>query len=84
MLKKLILFRFPSLITGAIDVEIYASVLEETSHFKILRLFFCSKLNWCSYIVSIAKTISKKIGALIRSMKFIAREFVLYLYKSTT
>ena len=29
------------------------------------------------------KTASKKIGALIRSMKFLSPEFALYLYKST-
>ena len=41
------------------------------------------KLDWGSYIVSIAKTASKKIGALIRSMTFLSREVALYLYKST-
>ena len=44
---------------------------------------FSSKLDWCSYIISIAKTASKKIGALIRSMKFVSPEVSLYLYKST-
>ena len=33
--------------------------------------------------LSVAKTASKKIGALIRSMKFLSPEVVLYLYKST-
>ena len=33
--------------------------------------------------ISIAKTVSKKIGALIRSMKFLSLEVALYLYKST-
>ena len=42
--------------------------LEEKSSFKMF---------------SIAKTTSKKIGALIRSMKFLSPEFALYLYKST-
>ena len=42
-----------------------------------------SKLDWGSYIISIAKTSSKKIGALIRSMKFLSPEVALYLYKST-
>ena len=49
----------------------------------MLRLTFCFKLDWGSYIISIAKTASKKIGALIRSMKFLSSEFALYLYKST-
>ena len=35
------------------------------------------------FIVSIAKSTSKKIGALIRSMKFLSPELDLYLYKST-
>ena len=43
---------------------------------------FSSKLDWDSYIVSIAKTASKKIGAMIRSMKFLSPEVALYLYKS--
>ena len=59
------------------------SVLQEQSSFKILRLTFSSKLDLGSYIISIAKTASKKIGALIRSMKFLSPEVALYLYKST-
>ena len=58
-------------------------VLEEKSFFKILRLTFSSKLDWGSYIIYIAKTASKKIGALIHSMKFFSFEVALYLYKST-
>ena len=49
----------------------------------MLGLTFSSKLGWGSYIISIAKTASKKIGALIRSMKFLSPEVALYLYKST-
>ena len=49
----------------------------------MLGFSFSSKLNWGSYIISITKTASKKIGALIRSMKFLSPEVVLYLYKST-
>ena len=60
------------------------SVLEEKSSFKMPGLTFCSKLDWGSYTVSIAKTLSKKVGALIRSMKFLSPEVDLYLYKSTT
>ena len=57
------------------------SVLE--SSFKMLELTFSSKLDWGSYIISIAKTASKKIGALIHSMKFLSPEAAQYLYKST-
>ena len=68
--------------TGAIDVKMDGSVLEEKSSFKMLGLTFFSKLDWGSYIISIDKTASKKIGALIRSMKFLSSEVALYLYKS--
>ena len=59
------------------------SFLEENSSFKMLELTFSSKLNWGSQIISIAKTASKKIEALICSMKFFSPEVALCLYKST-
>ena len=59
------------------------SVLEEKSSFEMLELTVSSKLDWGSYIISIVKTASKKIGALIHSMKFLSHEVALYLYKST-
>ena len=68
---------------GAIDVKMSVSVLEEKSSFKMLELTFCSKLDWGSYIISIAKTPSKKIGALIHSMKFLSPDVALYLYEFT-
>ena len=68
---------------GSIDVKMDGSVLEEKSSFKVLGLIFSSKLNWGSYIISIAKTVSKKIGASIRSMSFLTPEVTLYLYEST-
>ena len=49
----------------------------------MLGLTFSSKLDWGSYIILIAKTTSKKIGALICSMKFLSPEAALYLFKST-
>ena len=45
---------------------------------KMLGLTFSSKLDWGSCIISIAKTATKKIGALVFSMKFLLR----LLYKS--
>ena len=68
--------------TGTIDVKMDGYVLEEKSSFKMLGLTFFSKLDWGSYIISIAKTASKKIGALIHSTKFLSSEVALYLYKS--
>ena len=68
---------------GSIDVKMGGSIFEEKSSFKMLGLTFSSKLYWGSYIISIAKTASNKIGAFIRSMKFLSPEVTLYLYKST-
>ena len=48
----------------------------------MLGLTFSSKLDWGSYIIPIAKTASRKSGALIQSMKFLSPEVALYLYKS--
>ena len=42
-----------------------------------------SKWDCGSYIITIAKIASKKIGALIRSVKFLSPQAALYLYKST-
>ena len=59
------------------------SLLGENSPFKMLGL---TKLDWGSYVYSIGKATSKKIGALICSMKFylfISPEVAMYLYKST-
>ena len=59
------------------------SILEEKSSCKIMGLTYSSKLDWGSYIISIAKTASNKIGALVHSMKFLSPEFALYLYQCT-
>ena len=48
-------------VTGAINVKMDSSVLEERSSFKMLGLTFFSKFDWGSYIVSITKTAFKKI-----------------------
>ena len=50
---------------GSIDVKMNGYVLEQKSSFKMLGLIFSSKLDWGSYIISIAKIASKKTGALI-------------------
>ena len=49
----------------------------------MLELTFSSKLDWGAYIISIVKTATKKIGALIHSMKFLSLEVAQHLYKST-
>ena len=50
--------------TGAIDVKMNGSFLEKKLSFKMLGLTFSSKLDWGSYIISIAKTASRKINFL--------------------
>ena len=79
--EKLILFRLTDLITY--DVKMDGYVPEEKSPFKMLGLPFPSKLDWNSYIGFIAKTVSKKIRVLIRSMKILSPEVVFYQYKYT-
>ena len=69
--------------TGAIDMKMHDSVLEKKSSFKMLGLTFSSKIDSGPYIFPIAKTGSQKIGALIRSIKFLSPDVVLYLYKPT-
>ena len=64
--------------TGA-TVKMDGSVLEEKSFFKMLGLTFSSELDWGSYIISITKTATKKIGGLICSIKFLFPEVVLFL-----
>ena len=65
-------FCLTSLITGDTDVKMDGSVLEEKSSLKMLGLTFSFELDLGSYIISIAKTSFKKMGALIRSIKFLS------------
>ena len=69
--------------TGAINVKMDGSVLKEKLSFKMLGMTFFSKLDCGSCIISTAKIATKKIGALIHSMKFLSPEVALYLFKST-
>ena len=46
--------------TGTIDVKMDGSILEEKSSFKMQGLTFSSNLDCGSYIISIAKTTSRK------------------------
>ena len=51
--------------TGAVDVKMNESVPDKKSSSKMPGLTFSSELNWVSYIISTAKSATKKIGALI-------------------
>ena len=63
-----------------IDVKMDGPVFEEKSSFKMLGVTLSSKLDWGTYIISIAKTASKKIGALINSMKLLPLEVALSFF----
>ena len=54
----------------SIDVKMDGSVLEEKSSFKMLGLYFSSKFDWGSHIISIAKTVFKIIEPLICFINF--------------
>ena len=73
-----------SSISGVIDMKIDGFFLEEESSFKILGWSFSFILDWGPYVASVAKTASKKIGALIIYLKFLFSKVALYLCKSTT
>ena len=47
--------------TGANDVIMDCSVIEEKSFFKILELTFSSKLDWSSYISLLLKLPPRKL-----------------------
>ena len=50
----------------------------------MLGLDFSFLVGFGFCIISIAKNLSKKVGALISFTRFLSSEVVLYLYKSTT
>ena len=82
MLERLDRFHMAGLITLVLFMWKWMGLLLRKNH--LLRCWdWLSKLDQGSYIISIAKTTSKKSGALIRSMKFLSFELVLYLYNST-
>ena len=58
-------------------------IFEEKSYFILLGLTLSSELDWDSYIISIVKSASNKIGALNCSVKFLSPAVALYLYKSS-
>ena len=68
--------------SGGIGVKMNGYILGDKSSFKMLELSFTFKSDWGSCIFSISKTVPKKIGTMILSMKFFSLVFALYLYKS--
>ena len=66
-----------------VPVSMNGGDLSESSDLRLLGLSLHSELSWNSYIVSIAKSTSKKVGSLFRSKRFLTPEAILHLYKST-
>ena len=67
-------FRLTGLITLILLTrKLDGSVFEETSSFRMLILSFFSKFEMSFFIISIAKTASQRIGAVIRSIFFLLR-----------
>ena len=58
--------------TSLLMLKCMGLCLRKNNLFMMLGLTFSSKLNWGSYIISVATTTSKKIEVLIRSMKFLS------------
>ena len=74
MLEKHNWFRLTGLITLILLTrKLDGSVFEETSSFRMLILSFSSKFEMSFFIISIAKTASQRIGAVIRSIFFLLR-----------
>ena len=69
--------------SSATDPKMDGSVLEEKSSSRMLGLSSSSKLDWGSYILSISKTASKRIGTLNACIKFISPKGMIYLYRPT-
>ena len=82
MLVKLNLYYLTIQIIGAIYGDMNVSPLDEKLSFKIVGLFFSSKLDCRSHNVSIAKAANKKAESLSDSMNFVSSEVALYLCKA--
>ena len=59
------------------------SVLDDKSFSRSWDGLFLLKLDWGSYLASIAKTALLQMGAFVPSIKFLYSEVALYLDKST-
>ena len=83
----LLIWKWMSLFLRSLVYSIFAKIINsyKTNSAKKLhhRYFSESWMLLCSYIVSIVKTTSEKICALIGSMKLLSSEFAFYFYKST-
>ena len=68
---------------GAIDTKMDRFVLGEKPSFRLMGLCSSYKLDWDTWIISIAKIESKETGVLLLFMTFSSPEIAVYFYKST-
>ena len=82
LLNKLSLFRLTRLIAMVLLIRNLINLFLRKNH--LVRCWSCpSFLNWIGALtLSLVKSASKKIGALICSVKFVSPKVALYLYKS--
>ena len=84
MLGKLSWLRLTGLITLVLLMWKWMRLfLRKNYLLRCWGCWFSPNLDWHSYVISIAKTASKKTGVLIRSIKFLSPEVALYLNKAT-
>ena len=65
-----------------ISILMSGQPLPESPLVKLLGLTFSTDLSRKEYIISIAKSASKKVGSLYRARNYLSPECILYLYKS--
>ena len=66
-----------------VPVEMNGIELTEETSFHLLGLTFSQSMDSKSYIQSIAKAASRKVGFIYRTQHFLTPESILYWYKST-
>ena len=69
--------------TFLLPVLMKGKELPESDSFRMLGLNFSNDFKWTSYIQSIAKAATKKVGSLYRAQKYLTPISILYLYKAT-
>ena len=69
-------------INGNINVTINGAKLQQTDNVKYLGLYIDNKLQWHNHINNLCKTITKKLGMMNRTSKFVNKSTLIQMYKS--
>ena len=65
------------------SISMNGKQLEESDSLRLLGITFTPKLDWKSYVQSIAKQASQRVGSLFRSQRYLTKDALLYLYKTS-